>query len=76
VGRRLLAETARRFLDIGRRGAHLHVVAANERARALYLALGGRPAGRVDKNLYGTVVPNDRIEWDDLSLLLERARML
>ena len=73
VGRSLLAETARHFLSLGRRRAHLHVVATNARARALYLALGGMPAGLVDKNLYGTVVPNERIEWDDLSLLLERA---
>ena len=69
LGRRLLAETARHFLAQGRSRAHLHVVVANPRARALYLALGGRPAGVVDKNLYGTMVPNERIEWDDLALL-------
>ncbi|MBV9883054.1 MAG: GNAT family N-acetyltransferase [Sphingomonadaceae bacterium] len=73
IGRRLLAGTARHFLAIGRRKALLHVVASNSRARALYLALGGRPDGIEDKNLYGTVVPNERIEWDDLGLLLERA---
>jgi ribosomal protein S18 acetylase RimI-like enzyme len=73
VGRRLLAEATRHFLRPGRRKAHLHVVAANLRARALYLRLGGRPAGLVDKDLYGTSVPNERIEWSDLSLLLERA---
>jgi len=69
LGRRLLAETARHFLARGRSRAHLHVVVANPRARALYVALGGRPAGTVDKNLYGTMVPNERIEWDDLGLL-------
>jgi ribosomal protein S18 acetylase RimI-like enzyme len=73
VGRRLLAETARHFLAIGRSRALLHVVAGNARARALYLALGGRPAGIEDKDLYGTLVPNERIEWDDLRLLIERA---
>jgi ribosomal protein S18 acetylase RimI-like enzyme len=73
VGRLLLAETARHFMAIGSRRALLHVVAANHRARALYLALGGRPAGVEDKDLYGTLVANERIEWDDLGLLLERA---
>jgi ribosomal protein S18 acetylase RimI-like enzyme len=73
LGRRLLQETARHFLAGGRNRAHLHVVAANVRARAFYLALGGQPAGIVDKNLYGTPVPNERIEWADLAPLLERA---
>ena len=73
VGRRLLGETARHFLALRRSRAHLHVVAANRRARALYVALGGCPAGLVEKDLYGTMVLNERIEWDDLGLLLERA---
>jgi ribosomal protein S18 acetylase RimI-like enzyme len=73
IGSRLLAETARHFLAIGRKGALLHVVAVNRRARDLYLALGGRPAGVEDKDLYGTIVPNERILWDDLETLLARA---
>jgi ribosomal protein S18 acetylase RimI-like enzyme len=73
IGRRLLAETARHFLAIGAKGALLHVVAANRRARDLYLALGGRPAGIEDKDLYGTPVANERIEWDNLEILLARA---
>jgi ribosomal protein S18 acetylase RimI-like enzyme len=73
IGRRLLAETARHFQAIGSKRALLHVVAANRRARDLYLALGGRPAGVEDKDLYGTLVANERIEWDDLGLLFERA---
>jgi ribosomal protein S18 acetylase RimI-like enzyme len=73
IGRRLLDETARHFLAIGRKGALLHVVAVNRRARDLYLALGGRPDGIEDKDLYGTLVPNERILWDDLCLLIERA---
>jgi ribosomal protein S18 acetylase RimI-like enzyme len=76
IGRHLLAETARHFLALGRRSAHLHVVAVNARARALYLALGGRPAGIEDKNLYGTLVPNERIEWPDLAVLLARTEIV
>jgi ribosomal protein S18 acetylase RimI-like enzyme len=75
AGRRLLGEAARHFLARGRRRAHLHVVAANARARALYLTLGGRPAGLVEKNLYGTPVMNERIAWDDLAVLLARAEI-
>lgn len=69
IGRRLLAATAAHFLQLGRRRAHLHVIAVNARAKALYLALGGRAAGLADKDLYGTIVENERIEWDDLDLL-------
>ena len=75
VGRHLLAETALHFLGIGRKRAHLHVVTANLRARALYLALGGQPGGIEDKNLYGTMVPNERIDWPDLALLLQRVEI-
>jgi ribosomal protein S18 acetylase RimI-like enzyme len=73
IGRQLLAEVARHFLARGRHGAALHVVAANHRARALYLALGGRETGVEDKNLYGTRVPNARIAWDRLDLLYAQA---
>ena len=75
IGRGLLAETVHHFLGLGRRRAHLHVVASNHRARALYIVLGGRPSGIEDKNLYGTLVPNERIEWPDIALLLERAEI-
>lgn len=73
IGRRLLGETARHLLDIGAGSAVLHVVAVNRRARDLYLALGGRSTGIENKNLYGTIVANERILWDDLEALLARA---
>ena len=58
---------------MGSKRALLHVVAANRRARHLYLALGGRPAGVEDKDLYGTPVANERILWDNLEVLLALA---
>ncbi len=73
IGRLLLAETARHFLAFGATRALLHVVVGNDRARALYLALGGEPDGIEEKDLYGTMVPNERIAWPDLRVLLERA---
>jgi ribosomal protein S18 acetylase RimI-like enzyme len=69
LGRAMLRETARRLLDHDVRLAYLHVVASNERARALYLELGGQPSIIEDKNLYGTMVPNQRIFWSDVSIL-------
>ena len=73
LGRQLLGETARHFLALGRESALLHVVAANHRARAFYLALGSQPDGIEEKNLYGVLVPNERIVWPDLCLLGARA---
>jgi ribosomal protein S18 acetylase RimI-like enzyme len=76
VGRRLLAGTAEHFLGLGRKQAHLHVIAANIRARSLYHMLGGEPGGIEGKNLYGTIVANERIAWPDLKVLLERAEIV
>ncbi len=69
LGRAMLSETARRLSSNGVRNAYLHVVASNDRARALYLKLGGEAGPIEDKNLYGAIVPNQRIGWSDLSIL-------
>ena len=71
LGRTMLRETARRLLSNDVQRAYLHVVATNARARALYLKLGGEPGAIEDKDLYGTIVPNQRIDWSDLSILAE-----
>ena len=72
VGRALLGETARQLLGQGVSPAWLHVITSNHRARAFYLALGGQPGVVEDKNLYGTMVPNQRISWPDVAQLAER----
>ena len=69
LGRALLAETARRLLALGHASADLHVVTSNTRARALYGALGGEPAGFENKPLLGHDVPHERIRWPDLAVL-------
>lgn len=69
LGREMLRETARQLLSHDVRSAYLHVVATNDRARALYLRLGGELGPIEDKNLYGTIVPNQRIDWSDVSIL-------
>jgi ribosomal protein S18 acetylase RimI-like enzyme len=71
LGRAMLAETARQLLNHDVRSAYLHVIASNQRARSLYLKLGGQPGPIEDKNLYGTIVPNQRIDWPDVSILAE-----
>jgi ribosomal protein S18 acetylase RimI-like enzyme len=69
LGRELLRETADQLLRNGIPSGYLHVVASNQRARSLYVRLGGQPGPIEDKNLYGTIVPNQRIDWSDLSVL-------
>jgi len=69
LGRAMLRETALRLLHHGVPSGYLHVVASNKRARSLYMRLGGELGPVEDKNLYGTIVPNQRIDWSDLSIL-------
>ncbi|WP_051531786.1 GNAT family N-acetyltransferase [Sphingomonas sp. URHD0057] len=69
LGRAMLRETAAQLLRNGVPTGYLHVVASNQRARSLYMRLGGEPGPIEDKNLYGTIVPNQRIDWSDLSIL-------
>jgi ribosomal protein S18 acetylase RimI-like enzyme len=69
LGGAMLRETARQLLRHGVPSGYLHVVASNQRARSLYVRLGGEPGPIEDKNLYGTIVPNQRINWSDLSIL-------
>jgi len=72
VGRALLRETARRLLDQGVSPAWLHVITSNHRARSLYLDLGGEAGLVENKNLYGTMVPNQQIIWTDVATLFDR----
>ena len=71
IGRSMLRERASLLLRHGVPSAYLHVVASNRRARSLYLRLGGELGPIEDKNLYGTIVANQRIDWSDLSILAE-----
>jgi ribosomal protein S18 acetylase RimI-like enzyme len=55
LGRAMLRETAKRLLHHGVPSGYLHVVASNQRARSLYLRLGGEPGPIENKILYGTI---------------------
>lgn len=73
IGRQLLAAMARTAKNNGRKSVWLHVVVGNDRARSLYTRLGGVPDGIEDKDLYGTMVPNERIMWRDINILAEQS---
>ncbi|WP_162559045.1 GNAT family N-acetyltransferase [Sphingorhabdus sp. EL138] len=73
IGRKLLAAAARAAKANGRKAIWLHVVVGNDRARSLYTRLGGAPDGIEDKDLYGTMVPNERIIWRDIDILVEQS---
>jgi GNAT superfamily N-acetyltransferase len=66
IGRRLMAETAARLRDQGPPGGlYLWVLAANERARRFYAALGGQEAGEGVSREGGGEAPCLRIWWPD-----------
>lgn len=73
IGRKLLAAAARAAKENSRKGIWLHVVVGNDRARSLYTRLGGIADGIDDKDLYGTMVPNERIIWRDINTLAEQS---
>ncbi len=73
IGRKLLAAAAGAAKRNGRKAIWLHVVVGNDRARSLYTRLGGIADGIEDKDLYGTMVPNERILWRDINILTEQS---
>lgn len=73
IGRKLLAAAARAAKENGRKAIWLHVVVGNDRAKNLYTRLGGIADGIDDKDLYGTMVPNERIIWRDIKILAEQS---
>ncbi len=71
IGRKLLVGAARAAKENDRKAIWLHVVVGNDRAKSLYKRLGGVPDGIEDKDLYGTMVPNERILWRNINILAE-----
>ncbi len=71
IGRKLLIAAAKQAKANGRISACLDVVVGNERARKFYLALGGVPNGIDDKDIYGNMIPNERIIWPDINILID-----
>lgn len=67
VGRGLMEETARCLRKLGQNSVALTVLAANERARAFYAAMGGESVKEFRHQFLGLEQQVHRIEWHDLS---------
>lgn len=73
VGRRLLAEAARRLPQLGFNGAALWVFAENSGAVRFYERLNGRAAARTRKPVGGRLIEGIRMVWGDLDQLARAA---
>lgn len=72
IGRKLMGAVAAQAQRNGRAAVDLHVVMGNDRAKALYLAMGGTVTAQENKDLAGIAVPHYRISWPDLHVLLAK----
>lgn len=73
TGAALMAEAARRMQEAGRTSAYLDVITGNQRAIAFYQRLGG-VTGTVKEKLVGDrMVPNLRIDFPDLAIIIAAA---
>ncbi|MDJ0984458.1 MAG: GNAT family N-acetyltransferase [Desulfobacterales bacterium] len=70
IGSMLMASAARQMIQQGHNTAYLWVVESNTQAIRLYQRLGGTCTDRNLKDLFGHAVPNIKIEWSDISTLL------
>ncbi len=69
IGRALIVETASTLRLLGQNTVALTVLAANQRARAFYAALGGETVKEFRHEFLGLEQQVHRIEWHDLSAL-------
>lgn len=67
IGRALMVETAQSLQKLGQNSVALTVLAANQRARAFYAALGGKTVKEFTHEFLGLEQDVHRIEWHDLS---------
>lgn len=74
IGRRLLAEAARRLVEADRRRVYLWVFDANAAAVRFYLSVGGSVAEHGFDRIEGRSVPHTRIAWTDAAELRAACR--
>ena len=72
IGTALMKSAAQILIRQGYRTAFLWVVTNNERAIRLYERLGGVRKEMALKNLFGHEVPNVKVVWPDISVLLTK----
>lgn len=70
VGSALLKAASRELVLKGHAYGYLWVFSENERAIRFYKKHGGIEREHVVKDVFGTDVPNKKIEWHDLSVML------
>ena len=70
IGTALMRSAAQKLIRQGHTSAFLWVVSSNQRAIRLYERLGGVRTETALKNLFGHEVPNIKVVWPDISVLL------
>lgn len=71
IGRALLGFTALRLMQMGADTADLWVLAANRDALRFYARLGGAVVQQQDRPTQGQVVPQCRVAWADIQVLIK-----
>ena len=71
VGSSLMEAAAKELINAGHKTAYLWVFESNEKAIRFYERLGGIKREQSMKNVFGYDVLSRKIEWDDLSKILE-----
>ena len=71
IGFALMKALARELINKGHKTAYLWVFESNEKAIRFYERLGGIQKEQARKVVFGYDVLSRKIEWDDLSIILE-----
>ena len=74
VGTALMAAVAEQLIDRGHKTAYLWVFESNGRAKRLYERLGGVKREKTERAVFGYDVLSRKIEWDDLTSILDCVR--
>lgn len=73
TGRKLMYAAAEELQRLGYTTAYLWVLENNLRAIRFYESLGGVRTKLENKNIFGHIVPNLKIEWQDVSTIGSKA---
>ena len=71
TGSALMKAVAEELINTGQRKAFLWVFEDNKKAIKFYIRLGGIQKEKSMKNVFGYDIPSQKIEWDDISTILE-----
>lgn len=74
IGSALMRALVEKLIENGHKTAYLWVFESNVKAVKFYHRLGGIQKERSVKDVFGLKVPSIKIEWDDLSRIMDRTR--